>query len=243
MHVVTWCCVWICVGVCALLMVWGWLVHQYQPLRFCIAIPLRNCHSYHSQQFQNTVSTGSVVLFGGGSKAQIHLRAAIRSYFDHCSILINSPTVQDTPPFTRPKLLVWESDVGQYKTPGTRIIPLEKKLKRWKGWRFFVLLRCIGPPVDETLLETHILKYAGTPLHTSKGLFKYFFPWLFSQASPSESMEERGVFCSELVYQCLSDVGLVRETNAWGFSPGDFLKINEFTTPGVSYAAPEVYYF
>lgn len=206
---------------------------MYQPLRFCINTSPRNCHSYDSNEFQSMVTTGSIILFAGASKAQKNLRTLIRCHFDHCSILINSS----------PKLLVWESDIGQYKTPGTRIIPLDKKLKRWKGFRFFVLLKFTGTPIDESLLENHILRYAGTPLHTSRGLLKYFFPWLFSRPTENESMKERGVFCSELVYECLTDVGVVREANSWGFSPGEFLKVNEFTTPGRAYAPPQVYYF
>lgn len=238
MDLVIWCCVWVCVGVCLILAIWGWLMIKYQPLRFCIDAPLRQCHSYDPVTFQNTVSTGSVVLFSGGSKTQRDLRSLIRSHFDHCSVLINPRRSE-----TNPKVLVWESDIGQYKNPGTRIIPLEKKLKRWKGFRFFVLLRFVGPPVDETLLETHVQTYAGTPLHTTTGLVRYFFPWLFSRPTQDETMEERGVFCSELVYQCLMDVGVVREENSWGFSPGEFLKINQYVIAGRAYAPPEVYYF
>jgi hypothetical protein len=132
---------------------------------------------------------------------------------------------------------VWESDIGQHKNPGTRIIPLTKKLQRWKGHRFFVMIPYVGVPIDEYLLESHVTTFANTPLKGWRGLARFLFP-------PVGALLERtDVVCSELVYQCLMDVEVVRPDWPWRFCPGDFLHMERYTLQDRDYGPPMFFYF
>jgi hypothetical protein len=200
----------------------------FHPQRYLIGVSVNDKSIYVPSESLDW-ATGSILLFSGKSFAQAHLRALLSSYFDHSALLINSSEKEG-------RARVWESDVGQNKNRGVRVIPLRKKLKRWKGYRFFVLIQYTGPKLNTHALTVHIQKYAGRPLEGCKGLFKFLFP-------PLGRVWDEGKFCSELTYKALMDVGVAKIQDPWMVSPGQFMTPQEWALPGKTFAPPRVYYF
>nr|WQM86933.1 peptidoglycan peptidase [Marseillevirus cajuinensis] len=111
------------------------------------------------------------------------------------------------------KIWLWEADIGQGKKEGPRLIELEQKLKRYKGYRTAAVVRIAKElPVSEFLKAAE--KHFDRPMDDA--MFSYFF---------GRNKKDKSVFCSELVASTLKDSGVegVGET-CKGISPSLFLR-------------------
>nr|WRK65419.1 putative permuted papain-like amidase enzyme [Marseillevirus futianmevirus] len=152
---------------------------------------------------RSSLKTGDVLLLSGKTFPERIICFLTDCEFSHCAMVVKKEG----------KIWLWEADIGQGKKEGPRLIELEQKLNRYKGYRTAAVVR-----IDKELPVSDFLnaaeKHFDRPMDDA--MFSYFF---------GRNKKDKSVFCSELVASTLKDSGIggVGET-CKGISPSLFLQ-------------------
>jgi hypothetical protein len=199
---------------------WNVGMLYYEPMDWCLKIPIE-AKMVLEQVGDIDFRTGDILLFSGTAFGHSSLRALTRSYFDHCSMVVKDEFSQ---------VYIWESDIGQNRKMGARVLTLEEKLKHYKGNKFFVHIPYVGKDMEEEILSDYIQENIEKPLRGKKGLLKYFISYDFLRKISQMKFLSEGKFCSELIFETLQSAGVVRkDILASSITPKDFLEMKKYT--------------
>lgn len=201
---------------------WNISLHYWSPLDYTMTVSVKQKYFFDDLDL-NTFNTGDILLFFGSSFGQRSLRAVLRTYYDHCAMVVKD---------SHGKLRLWEADIGQGCRKGARLIDLSQKLHNYKGYHFFIRIPYIGKAIDRNLLSMSIMKNQKEDIHGKIGLVKYFLSYNIFSPIISQDLFRNGRFCSELLYETLTDVGIVKPDIASRYKPADFLDINHRSLDG-----------
>lgn len=177
--------------------------------------------------------TGDILLFSNPRFAQRSLRAVIGSDFDHSALVVREGE----------RISLWESDIGQGWKEGPRLIPLEKKMDRYRSYPFFLWIPYRGKKIDKSLLTKHFVEYAGKELQGTRSLFRHLLSKYVPLLSRLVATQKEGVFCSELTYQALMDVGVAKKDLSAKFTPEDLKRTEEWCVEKGSYGETKLVYY
>lgn len=186
------------------------------------------------EQNNKKFRTGDILLFAGSLFTQRCLRAILKTEFDHCSMIVRSDD----------KIWLWEADGGQGFKKGSRLIPLKVKLTNFKGANFFVHIPYVGVDIDQELLLESLKKNKDCEIHGKRGLIRYLLSdTIFGDVVNDLPWLGEGKFCSELIFETLMDVGIVKKDSPSRYSPKDLFYLSKYTRDKNSYGKEHLVYF
>ncbi len=178
------------------------------------------------EYFLQNARTGDLLFLSGKTHGENIIKWYTECPFSHIGLLISTDN----------QIYIWESDIGQQSKDGCRIINLENKLEKWKGYKIAAWKRLISDTseeIDEKDLLTTINKHIDKTIDSS--CLSYFF---------NTCKKEKEVFCSELIALSLQDLNIISgKRNACTFSPETFLNNKISYNNGFSYSNTKYFYF
>lgn len=195
----------------------------YVVLMFCMYFNAPSIENYITdskeiewtsyENFLEKADNGDLILLSGDSKGERTCRWAVGCVFSHVGIIFREK--EDSVD----KLYIWEADIGQKSKAGPRIIRLEDKLERYKGFRVAGWTPLKGSrPSTKDILNL-------VPKYVHKKLDNWMLIWLLPNWSIFNGMKKdrKTVFCGELIADSLQDLGILDRTRpAANYSPRDF---------------------
>jgi len=175
-------------------------------------IPSQN---YTKKEFLKNVTNGSLLFFSRNSKNEKCIKWWMNCPFSHVAMVFTENDI----------VYILEADAGQGYRYGPRIIPLETKLKKYKGDTIVGYRQYIGPFIHPSRITHHAAKYMSTTLDV------YMYAYWTSWCKRYDRM-----FCSELLMNILKELGMVHSRNerseqhqrrrrrceCFRYTPGDF---------------------
>lgn len=175
---------------------------------------LQNKELCEYSKFLKKANNGDLVLFSGDTRGERTCRWASGSPFSHVGIVFRE--------FLDGKniLYIWEADVGQGSRKGPRIMKLEDKIAKYKGFKIlgWTALKEELRPSREAIL-------ALVPDYRRYTLDNLMLVWVLSKLGLSKLLSRRrdSVFCSELVALSLQRLKILEGSlDPQRYSPGDF---------------------
>lgn len=177
-------------------------------------------------KLMDQVSTGDVILMEGDSYGERVMKWCTRSIFSHVALVIRVKKYEESSPDQEEIVYLWESDLGQKKKAGPRLIPLKEKLKLYKGskiaaWRPLKSTSSAKKPSPEDFISI-VKKYLEYDMdhRVLTWWFAGWWNWAYSLFKTDNKM-----FCSELVASTLQEIGILKKDRqpAW-YCPGDWAK-------------------
>jgi hypothetical protein len=168
------------------------------------------------KEFLEKADNGDLILLSGDSKGERTCRWAANCVFSHVGMVFREKDVKTG----ESKLYIWEADVGQRSKPGPRIMVLDDKLSRYKGFKImgWTPLMKGKRPSKESILKL-------VPKYHHKKIDNWMLVWLLPNYSifNNTKKDRKTVFCGELVADSLQDLGILdRSIPAANYSPKDF---------------------
>ncbi len=157
-------------------------------------------------------NNGDLVFMSGDSRGERVCRWFSGSMYSHVGMLfreIHPATGEDV-------LYIWDADIGQGYRNGPRVMKLQDKLDKYKGFKYLLWTPLIGErPTTENIMKI-VAKYKDYG----------FDDWMLSWIHPIfKSKESKDVFCSELIALTMQELDmLATQYRATSYSPASFLE-------------------
>jgi len=161
----------------------------------------------------NNAQTGDLIFLCADSFATRGIRLYTWCPYSHVGMIIRAGD----------DLFLWEADYGSGYKNGPRVMKLEEKLKRYKGYPIIGWRQWKGSPINTDTLIDIMKKYMTKKMDTS------LVSWVLPRLENSET-----TFCSKLIASTLADLGYLKlDAKACTYSPKWFLLnlVNLYTTP------------
>ncbi len=162
---------------------------------------------------RSSLQNGDLIFLAGDSPGERSCRWFSDSHFSHVGlILIENELVY-----------ILDCDVGQHSKDGVRIMLLDDKLKRYKGFKIGAYKKVIKgkDKLSHKLLLLMIEKYQEYELDHD------MLSWVFSRfvLLHNAVKPKKQLFCSEFVALCLMDLGVMKNDRlpAW-YTPESFAR-------------------
>lgn len=130
----------------------------------------------------SSLQTGDLLFLSGKTYPEGVFRCISECPYNHVCMIIRISS----------GVFVLEADIGQGYRSGIRVLPLDIKLKRWKGYRGVALRRLNG---DIPLLEKRIVNAIQ---NDRREMDELFVSWIFKKR-----ISRTWVFCSEFIAELI----------------------------------------
>lgn len=163
-----------------------------------------------------TAQNGDLVLLSGNTPGEKTCKFCTGSEFSHVGMLF-----RETHPETKEDVLyIFDCDLGQGTKDGVRVMPLEEKLRKYKGFKIGGYRRLIGLEKPST---HEIIKLIGEMSHIDmdESIVTWWvanYPLLHARMK-----DENKMFCSEFVAEVYKKLNIMKDSrlSAW-YSPKNF---------------------
>jgi hypothetical protein len=167
----------------------------------------------------DNANDGDLIFFEGDSLSEQFIKRVLGTNFNHVGILIKEDG----------RLFIIESDVGQRYSSGPRIIPLEDKIKYYKGSKY-IGYRPININVVNkmglNINKDRILSIASSQF--GKGFDNNMTSFVFGLIGMGTSIKDKkDLYCSEYVGHILNKLGIAKKRGCYSpkiFEDDDVLK-------------------
>lgn len=179
------------------------------------------------------VQTGDLILMTGKTYSEKLIRRITRSPFSHVAMVVVEEGI----------VYLWESDVGQSRKEGSRVIELKEKLKRYKGEKKGLWLKWVDSPSTPRPTVAQLLPIISTYKDITMPFgFEYYlfsgYPnsFIYNVMKPTSNGESipPDMYCSELIANTLQKLGIKGIVNeekiAASYSPKSFLSMPHLFT-------------
>lgn len=167
----------------------------------------KNLKKINLEDFKKKLKTGDLLFFSENHFNHNAIKFYTNSYFSHVAIVVKGTTEEE---ISQNKIFLIEADTGGEYKSGTRILPLEKKLKNKDNLTIIVGYLSIQ---DQNFSENLILeifdKYHNLKMDNSMiSWIVSGIPFLHSKIKDPEK-----IFCSELIAKILIDLKILDSEN------------------------------
>lgn len=196
-------------------------------------------HIYDYKDIKNELDTGDLILLSGKTVSERFVCWYTGCIFSHVGMIVR---IKDDDS-GKEDLYIWEADIGQGAKRGTRLMPLDDKLARYKGYRKGAILKLDTPRkiyINDVvrIIKEHEKQDMDTTLLTyaTSGYPR-------SYAYHAVKNDEK-VFCSELIADTYQKLALMRTDEEPSFyTQKDFFKRNIPLQKDVSLGTPKFFTF
>lgn len=164
--------------------------------------------------------TGDLLFFSGETFTENMIKLYISSEISHVSMVVKE----------REEIYLWELDVGQGYKDGARVIPLVKKLERYRGSKIFLYRK-----TNLSFPLCKVLEFIGKNMDAKfgdKSLSKFVF-----------GINTKDRFCSELIADTLIYCGVLDKTDSKRISPEYLFKMREGYEEGIYFDFSHINFF
>lgn len=160
---------------------------------------LKNIRIIDFENFKKKLKTGDLLFFSENHFNHNAIKFYTNSYFSHVAIIVKGTTEEE---IKENKIFLIEADTGGEYKSGTRILPLEKKIKENK---IVGLLSIKNFKIDENQILEIFDKYQNLKMDKS------MISWIVSGIPflHQKFKEQNNIFCSELIAKILIDLKIL----------------------------------
>lgn len=164
---------------------------------------LKNIKNIDLENFKNKLKTGDLLFFSENHFNHNAIKFYTNSYFSHVAIIVKGTTEEE---ISQNKIFLIEADTGGEYKSGTRILPLEKKLKNNK---IIGYLSIKNQNLDSNQILEIFDKYQKLKMDKS------MISWIVSEIPflHSKFKDHNNIFCSELIAKILIDLKILDSEN------------------------------
>lgn len=167
----------------------------------------KNFKKINLEDFKKILKTGDLLFFSENHFNHNAIKFYTNSYFSHVAIVVKGTTKEE---ISQNKIFLIEADTGGEYKSGTRILPLEKKLKNKNNLTIIVGYLSIQNQIfPENLILEIFDKYQNLKMDNSMiSWIVSGIPYLHEKIKDPEK-----IFCSELIAKILIDLKILDSEN------------------------------